>query len=522
MADIREELLETRERLAEILRKELLGPGSEVSIPDEEHELISSSPEQRYSMGILFPREQHFNAENNESEATGNGEEGDSEPELEEENDTADTEQTEKGNASNPGDDEGLDEEVSLAAQNMPASMGISFVIDGDVSEIRCDISFATYRKALATDCRVPMENNVPEDFCIPEELEGWLWFDKEERSVRLVKGGLTPKVIRDLVERMDTDSYDLKSVLYKLCNQLSRGYVREPHLTAETISFKNSDYVDENKNLCDTELKLTALRRRLDENRYAVTIMLVNDATGKPSGTRCIFQPVITVTTDDRPYAFCEYAGLRDFNMLDDEEKSLELQYRNKKVYGTGLGVSVDWDIDEYGKGILRSCYIPVREVPTMSFELPARYEVDSKVLSMKYLSDLDNTDKAEKITLLRSFVSAYAKWIHELRERVSDLKEEYRETAEHNIAGCENACRRMTEGVDALESGDLKWQAFTLQTGRLCSGHISDYSKKRRISTPVITNMGSGLRISIITGLIRRLRTDILGDRSSWHSSC
>ena len=52
------EYIEARKEYVERVKKELLGPGSEVSIPDEEHELISSSPSVRYSIGILFPQKQ--------------------------------------------------------------------------------------------------------------------------------------------------------------------------------------------------------------------------------------------------------------------------------------------------------------------------------------------------------------------------------------------------------------------------------------------------------------------------------
>jgi hypothetical protein len=44
----------------------------------------------------------------------------------------------------------------------------------------------------------------------------------------------------------------------------------------------------------------------------------------------------------------------------MDSEEQSLELLYRKKKNYATGLGVSVDWSIDEQGIGSLWSDYFP------------------------------------------------------------------------------------------------------------------------------------------------------------------
>lgn len=79
---------------------------------------------------------------------------------------------------------------------------------------------------------------------------------------------------------------------------------------------------------------------------------MLVNDEEEKSNGTRCLFQPMVKVVSEVNGFKFREYSSLVDFNVLDSEEQSLELQYRNKHVYGTGLGTSVNWNIDSDGNG--------------------------------------------------------------------------------------------------------------------------------------------------------------------------
>ena len=68
MALDKKEMLKTRDEFIELIKKELLGPGSEVSIPDAEHELITTPPEKRYSIGILFPRNNKMNADNNDAD----------------------------------------------------------------------------------------------------------------------------------------------------------------------------------------------------------------------------------------------------------------------------------------------------------------------------------------------------------------------------------------------------------------------------------------------------------------------
>ncbi len=54
--EIREQLIVARDEYIKLIKSELVGPGSEFSVPDAAHELISSSPLSRYSVGILFPQ----------------------------------------------------------------------------------------------------------------------------------------------------------------------------------------------------------------------------------------------------------------------------------------------------------------------------------------------------------------------------------------------------------------------------------------------------------------------------------
>ena len=60
------EMITARDEFIDLVKAELFGPGSEVSIPDAEHELITTVPEKRYSIGILFPRENKMQADGND------------------------------------------------------------------------------------------------------------------------------------------------------------------------------------------------------------------------------------------------------------------------------------------------------------------------------------------------------------------------------------------------------------------------------------------------------------------------
>lgn len=478
MAHKNSNLIQARDKYIELTKKELLGPGAEICIPDEEHELITNSPEKNYSIGILFPRDNKMNADNDDTERSEIGSSDDdngSESDFETENESVKTAKTYDGDQdeeqdkfngdNNPlGEDGNLDEEVGLAAQNMPSSMGITFFVQGEADVIHCTVKFATYRRALAPDCRFPIYPDKPEEYDVPAEVSAWFYYDKEERTVRLMRGGLTRKIVSELANKIDEDPYNLIDKMYKLSTQLGKGWVRVPHEQNIAIAFEGADYIDSNREIDGTSAKVTALRRRIAKNLYSITLMLVNDSDKHAKGDTCLFQPEIKVETSQNDFIFRTYSSIIKLDNLDDEEKSLELQYRHKKVYATGLGTSAGWEINESGEGFIVNDFFPEVEVPSMDFKMPENSDVDKKTFSMKYLSDFDDSSKQEKLLNLKSVVDEYSNWINSLEEKVKTLPEDLVDVAEKNISDCKDSCKRMYSGISILEEDETAWDSFQL----------------------------------------------------------
>lgn len=458
-----DEFLSARDKYIALIKEELLGPGSEISIPDAEHELITNSPDVRYSIGILFPKNNKLNADNNDpSRVEESSEPSDEISDEEEESLVADNENTEPVTTV---EEENLDEEISLAAQNMPSSLGFTFLASSDPQVLKCEVTFATYRKAKMSDCRIPFSPDSPEKYSVPTQLSSYVVYDREEKCLKLCTS-LNRKTVRDLYERdsLDGDEYGIFPAMYKLCDQLKGGYVRIPHNVDVVIDFSSGEYVDDNKHLDETSAKITALKRKIDQQLYSVTVMLVNDDEKKSNGTRCLFQPMVKVKSEVNGFRFREYASLVDFNVLDSEEQSLELQYRNKRVYGTGLGTSVDWNIDTDGNGEIYNDFFPEVEVPSMDFSIPRGLGIYEEALSMRHLSDLDSTEKHQKLSELKSIVDAYSMWIDTLDKKQKELSACYQSAAEINIAGCLKARNRMLAGLQILTEDSVAWTAFSL----------------------------------------------------------
>lgn len=473
--DVKKHLIDVRDEYITLIRNELMGPGSEYSIPNAEHELITNAPEKRYSIGVLFPQDNTINSENTESmRVEESAETVDREDENDDSSTVGDTSTEVTDNSKSKRNvlqadsyaNENLDEEIGLASQNLPSSMGITFVVKGNADIIHGKVSFATYRKALVLDCKIPFSPSFPDTYTIPVELSHIMEYEKDNSYVKL-RTQVKKKEITQIIER-DTlpegELFILKNIAYRLCDQLTSGHVRVPHEAKFELSFINSDYIDNNKNIDGTNAKITALRRKIGDDTWSITVMLVNGIDGRPNGINCLLQPQITFSSSNNEFVFCEYETTSDISAMDEEEQSLFLLYREKKIYGSGLGTSVDWHIDSIGKGTINTEFFPEAEVPAMDFGFPKNNVVSEEKLSMKYFSDLDDTDKSEKLSILRAIIDLYKKWINGLEAAADKLDACYQIAAANNIKECKKACERMYAGVKTLETDNDAWNAFQL----------------------------------------------------------
>lgn len=464
-------MLIAREEYIRLIKSELLGPGSEFTVPDAEHELISSSPISRYSVGILYPQGNKTELDSDETLPTGEPEETSELIEGAFPAENIEEIGTQRKNLRNfefdETADENLDEEINLSSQYMPSSMGITFLVKGSVDSIRGSVSFATYQNAKIPDCVIPFTPEDPLNYSVPSEFSHKITYDKENGVIKL-RSAISVKEIREIIERdtiPEKEFMEIKQIVYKFCDFCRNGYVRVPHHQDFTLEFLSGDYTDNNIAINGTATKVTALRTRISKDTWSLSIMFVNESKEFPvKAIYCIFQPELVISSKNNNFMFLESTPDSDTETMDDEERSLELLYRNKKIYGTGLGVSVNWNINTDGEGSLWSDFFPEAEVPPMSFDLPKSEDISDDQLSMKFLSDLNNTDKNQKVTALVNLIDLYKDWIVNLEESARKLDVRYRSTAAKNIAECRFACERMYAGIETLKANDNAYAAFVL----------------------------------------------------------
>ena len=509
-SEIRKQLIDAREEYIKIIKSELLGPGSEFSLPDIEHELISSTPTSRYSVGILFPQGNQMNQDNDETvplpeaEGSTDKEESDAEAEIQ----TEPVQESRKHVSEfDETADENLDEEIGMSMQYMPSSMGITFLIKGNADIIKGKVTFATYRKALITDCAIPYTPADPEHYAVPSELAHKMSFDKNTGTMKLLTQ-IKAKEVRDIFEKdtIPENEYQiLKQIAYRFVDYCNAGYVRVPHEISEFIlDFSKGEYVDSesNRELDGTSAKIVALRTKVSDDIWSVTVMLVNELEEVPAkAIHCIFQSRIEINTHNNCFSFVESNPNPDIHLMDEEECSLELLYRHKKIYGTGLGTSVDWDIDEQGKGSVWNDFFPIEEIPAMNFSLPKNKVITNNELSMKYLSDLNSIDKDTKISSMYNLVDLYKSWVVDLEKTASLLDTKYISAASKNIAECRRAYERMYAGIKTLKENETAYKAFLLANRAMFMQRVhitmqSDMAKKSADRYPEDEEISDWLR--------------------------
>ncbi len=509
-SEIRKQLIDAREEYIKIIKSELLGPGSEFSLPDIEHELISSTPTSRYSVGILFPQGNQMNQDNDETvplpeaEGSTDKEESDAEAEIQ----TEPVQESRKHVSEfDETADENLDEEIGMSMQYMPSSMGITFLIKGNADIIKGKVTFATYRKALITDCAIPYTPADPEHYAVPSELAHKMSFDKNTGAMKLLTQ-IKAKEVRDIFEKdtIPENEYQiLKQIAYRFVDYCNAGYVRVPHEISEFIlDFSKGEYVDSesNRELDGTSAKIVALRTKVSDDIWSVTVMLVNELEEVPAkANHCIFQSRIEINTHNNCFSFVESNPNPDIHLMDEEECSLELLYRHKKIYGTGLGTSVDWDIDEQGKGSVWNDFFPIEEIPAMNFSLPKNKVITNNELSMKYLSDLNSIDKDTKISSMYNLVDLYKSWVVDLEKTASLLDTKYISAASKNIAECRRAYERMYAGIKTLKENETAYKAFLLANRAMFMQRVhitmqSDMAKKSADRYPEDEEISDWLR--------------------------
>ena len=196
------------------------------------------------------------------------------------------------------------------------------------------------------------------------------------------------------------------------------------------------------------------------------ITVCLVN-RTEPGSGRHdelCLFQcsfNVKIVSQNERnlilPYPEAP------IDILDDEEKSLSLLYRNHQVYAVGHGCAADWgekDNDGRTSRVMAEC-LPMFEAPSTTPEIEDDEGNPIKVAMAPLAGLVSGQDGFDELVRV---IELYEDWIAKKRTQIANLPRYLQQTAEEHLANCSDCAARMREGLSYLRSNPLALRAFQL----------------------------------------------------------
>ncbi|KOF57663.1 hypothetical protein AGR56_15375 [Clostridium sp. DMHC 10] len=269
------ECIRIRKEIIERVKAEMLGPGSENIGIDAKYEVISDSPLERYSLGVLFPQENLFEQDESEKERSSESDNEEINEEIEKEIEKQEGKSS-KGFQTVLSEDEEAQEEISMTNQTLPSAVGLTFFVEGDIKELNITVSCAKYRASKFKDCAVRIEKDIDiEKYSLNEYLY-------EEDGLIKLKRNLSRKDVFELVSGRDVQKErpDIEEILYKLSDLCSSeegrkhtGYVRNPFLDHKNISVPlnkefNKIFITEDGEISESSgvLKLTVSRKNYEK----------------------------------------------------------------------------------------------------------------------------------------------------------------------------------------------------------------------------------------------------------------
>jgi hypothetical protein len=203
-------------------------------------------------------------------------------------------------------------------------------------------------------------------------------------------------------------------------------------------------------------ERRITAddIEEHIAQGTHSVSVFLVNHrvpAKEEPD-LAYAFQPEIEVRSD-RP--FVPRPDLRGARAAEWDEQVADLHYADTPEYGTGHGVSAEWEVMDSACHLLRTAWIPSAEVAKT-----ATVGVPGVELSMEVLGALAGGAAAG--AALQALVGHYRTWIEARRVDIATLQGTRRDTAEELLRFAGVAANRIERGIALLAQNADALDAF------------------------------------------------------------
>ena len=173
------------------------------------------------------------------------------------------------------------------------------------------------------------------------------------------------------------------------------------------------------------------------------------------------LFQSGIKISADRSKISpFLPYPQLRRHDS-GEEQQTIDLLYRNEKVYASGHGCAGTWEtgISNQRPFFISAEPLPWFETPSVTSELiisdPSNRNAEKSVkIPLQLLAYKTGFEKG--IMLMSEMLEGYEEWIENLMPEIDNLSGKNSETASDNLKRCKESLKRMRTGISLLKENE------------------------------------------------------------------
>lgn len=413
---------EVRAQIVNVFRRDLIGPAQQDA--DLATERLNENPSRWYLAGFIAPADDPLGQE---------GDHDDVDPSAQEEMEL-DVEEPDADGSNGAGDDSEEPEAPVTRRRFLPSSIGLTVLLDPDVTQIEARVSWGDYR----TEPRLPEEVLLPEPKA--EEVDGdgkktrlerpmvdWVRSSKERVVVLPVKEGRgSPFVVPESAAEQ----------------RRGGGLVLETH--SRLFSYETPDGHIERVRA----LTVFLVNRRATVHRFY-------------SDVSYAFQARLELVSES---GFRPRRDLSGYRALDWDLRVADLHYRDIDEWAVGRNAAAGWEAAEGINQLVKRVWtdpLPSAEVarvaPNEDADLKARVS-----FGMEGLAQLAEGDGVGLRSALADLPDLYGAWINAERSKLRGLPKRRIETGERLIADMEKAKARIAAGIELLAKDTKARAAF------------------------------------------------------------
>ncbi len=437
--------VDIRAHIVDVFRRDLIGPGPQDG--DLANERLNESPARWYLAGFLAPAEDPLSLD---------GDDDENDPSAQEEMEI-DVEEPDADGAGGAATDNEEPEAPNARRRFLPSSIGLTVLLDPDVTSIEARVSWGDYRT----------EPPLPEAILLPEPLPEELGEDgKRKRTERPMVDWVRSPKDRVMVLPIK-DGRGSPIVVPESAAEQRRG----GGLAMETHSRLFSYTTPDGKTERVRALTVFLVNRRATVHRFYADVSYA-------------FQARLELVCET---GFRPRRDLSGYRAQDWDLRIADLHYRDMREWAVGRNAAAGWDTSADGAGGVTRVWtdpLPSAEVERVAPNEDAEFRAQV-TFGMEALAQLAEGDGAGLRAALADLPVLYGMWIDAERKKLAGLPMRRRETGERLVAEMETAKNRITKGIEILSTDRKARTAFgfmnlsvSMAARRRVAGAIGDPS--------------------------------------------